>query len=128
MAQGIKVLIIEDDPEIRRYFDDIINALFHEKVDCTFATNIEEARELFEHLLGEGLNMIFVDACLNSNQPNSMPLISHFRLRYQGPIFAMSCNQHYIYPLLRAGCGDSCAKVELPRAIDKYLRCEAGLF
>ena len=122
MGKGINVLIIEDDSDIRKYFVSVVELLFGEKVQLTFATGLEEAFDVFNRINQKGLDLIFVDACLRSQRPNSMPLISHITQNYFGPIYAMSCNKHYVAPLLKAGCNATCTKRELPHKIEILLK------
>lgn len=122
MALEVKVLIIEDDSDTRNYFAEIIKLFFGKRVNCIFASSLIEAREAFEKHLSGGIDMIFIDACLQSTRPNSMPLVKHIISSYSGPLFAMSSSQHYISPLLKAGCNSYCLKNKLPECIDKYLR------
>jgi len=122
MAQEIKVFIIEDDIGTRNYFAEVIELFFGARVSCTFASGIEDAIATFERLLNNGIDIIFVDACLNSTRPNSMPLVRHIANFYQGPILAMSGNKNFIYPLLEAGCSHHCAKDKFFNVIDEFLR------
>ena len=124
MEQEITVLIIEDDPDIRRYFENTAEFLFSEKVCIAFATGLGDAQVLFEKLIEAGLDMIFIDACLGSRIPNSMPLIKFISTNFQGPIYAMSCNKTFIAPLLRAGCTDTCSKQKFYRPIEQLLLSE----
>lgn len=122
MGKVINVLIIEDDADIIKYFASVVEFLFGEQVQLTFATSLEEAYGVFDRLIRENLDLIFVDACLRSQRPNSMPLIKYIIRSFSGPIYAMSCNQHYVQPLLEAGCSATCTKRELPHKIEVLLK------
>lgn len=124
MEQGIKILIIEDDPDVIHYLECVAELLFGAKVILYFATKLDEGFNQFNDLSLERLDMVFIDACLESQKPDTIPLVKYIAKLFAGPIYAMSGNNHFNQKLILAGCNGVCSKRELPHRIEEFLQEE----
>jgi len=106
------VLIIEDDKVValtqRHCLED-------EGVEVLWANTIETARQILKERAKE-ISLIILDACLQSDKPNSMVLIPEARNNgFNGIIIASSGNDEYSQTLLRAGANYKSDKVDTPK-------------
>lgn len=96
-----KILLVEDDRQLSRSFVDLIKNSIN--LEVVPAYSLEEAKEKIENLIFE-ISIIILDACLDSYEPNSMPLITQAReAGFKGPIIACSSCDYYNDILLENG-------------------------
>jgi len=102
MPNGKLVLIIEDNERVSLAQKDYLESE-HPSIEIMVADNIDSAKECLK-IYGRGLSLIILDACLQSDKPNSMPLIAESRkYGFSGPIIASSESTDYVQILVKAG-------------------------
>ncbi len=97
-----KVLIVEDSHGYySRYRSDLEDLT--SEVQMLLAWKISQAWELFSQ--NSDLDVIIVDACMHSQEPDTMPLVKKIReAGYKGHIVANSNSSKNNKVLLEAGC------------------------
>jgi len=100
MANSQLVLIIEDSKTValtqKRCLED-------ERIEVLWAETIEKAKNILKERAKE-ISVIILDACLQSEKPNTMCLIPEARARgFRGSIITSSSNDDYSQTLMRAG-------------------------
>ena len=90
-------------------------------VEFLHTLSIETAEETFAQNKG-GIDDIVVIACMNSDKPNTMPLIRKFREASKVPIMGVSQFQQFRVQLKKAGCTHESTREELPKKLLEMLK------
>lgn len=100
MSEKPKILLVEDNETIGKAQKKSLEIAGGE---IFWAKNLQEARSFLKEKIGE-IQLIILDACLESDTPNSYVLISESRkMGFQGPIVASSSLKEYNNLLIQAG-------------------------
>ncbi|MFC1788274.1 hypothetical protein ACFLZY_03595 [Patescibacteria group bacterium] len=103
-----KVLIIEDDLYLQRFFASVLD----DSTTLLQATKLAQAERIFrDH---PDLTLVSTDACIEDDSIDVLPLVSTIRQTYQGLIIATSAQLYYRTQLLKSGCDFECEKEFLP--------------
>lgn len=83
------------------------------------ATTLEEAERLF----GENpdLDAILMDACLQSDEPNTIDLTRRIRQSFSGPMIACSGSPFFLEELMQAGCSHRSTKDDAAKLLLQLL-------
>jgi DNA-binding NtrC family response regulator len=101
-----KVLVVEDRDF---YYEDIIKGL-DGKVEVVWAQTLEEGEQCFREY---DFDLIIMDACLEEDWPDSMPLVKKILgSGYKRPIIAASSLAAYSRKLVEAGATHQAEKEE----------------
>ena len=93
-------LIVEDDKNWQGIYQ---RALEEKGIEFLQATTLTEGEELYSSN-SEKIQLIIMDGCLQSDYPNTMPLIKKIRETFKGPMIAGSGSDSYLKELVAAGC------------------------
>ena len=106
-----KVLIVEDSQ--------LMQHRWHRDLGGKFvligALSIEEAEEKF--IANPDIDAIVMDACVQGDSINTLPLVRKFRRTFAGPMIAISSSSEYRDMLVSAGCNYESSKDALPRRL-----------
>lgn len=98
---NLKILLIEDDKRLSTALSGLIKDKTGLDVICAYT--LKEAEEKIRTSINE-ISIIILDACLEVNFPNTIPLITLSKnLGFKGPIIACSSLDEYNEVLLRFG-------------------------
>lgn len=111
-----KILIIED------YSSQIViyKRQMKSDFDLLFATTHQEALKLFSE--NSDIELIVMDACLKGETPDTILLVTHFRMSFTKTIIATSSNIEYRQYLVNAGCDLECDKNDVAKVVRKILQ------
>ena len=107
-----RVLVVEDsDDDYRLISRRIVKRGLAQLIR---ARTLSEAIRFFSR--DPEVNLIVMDACVNSDQPNTMPLIKAFQtIGYAKPIIAASTSSLFRQQLVDAGATHQASKIDVPR-------------
>jgi len=94
-----KILVIDDDQATSKYFEGVTKG----KIKIISAYTISEGEKKFFEVINE-IDFVAVDACIESNHPDSMDLIKKIvNSGFDRPIIAISSDDSFNNILLSAG-------------------------
>lgn len=116
-----KILIVEDFDLIVRLWRRALSELKIDSVVIVTASSIDEARERFK--TNPDLDLIVMDAYIRGSfdRPNTLALVTEFRLSYSGPMLAQSSDEDHAKMLVDVGCNVACDKPQVPEKIIEIL-------
>ncbi len=111
-----KILIVED-LELQNF---IYREQMERYFELLFATTHQEALKLFSD--NSDIELIVMDAYLEGDTPDTIPLVTYFRKSFSKTIIATSSDIKYRKYLLSAGCDLECDKNEVAKVVRKILQ------
>ncbi|MFH1744637.1 MAG: response regulator [bacterium] len=113
-----KVLIVEDN---NLYFKAIKRLLEDRGIEVLRAATLEEGETLF-FTNSADIDLIMMDACINSNEPNSMSLVAKIlEAGFEKPILACSADDSHGQKLVKAGATHNPGKIDAAKMALKLL-------
>lgn len=111
-----KVLIVEDSEDEQRQYRHALDG----KVEIISAYSIKQAEELF--IANPDVSAVIMDACVDSDDIDTIPLVHKMRQTFAGPIVAGSSSYKYCQELIDAGCShNGINKISVPQVLLKAL-------
>jgi len=111
-----RILIIDDDRETQSLWKDMLTLMGLELVSVFTLTEAEQQLSRIQEF-----EVIAVDACMSGNTPDTVPLVTKLRERFNGIMIAISNLPDFQAALIRAGCNFGCAKFDLHEKLPECL-------
>lgn len=106
-----KVLIVEDG---KRHQQEYTKAL-KDKVELLQAFDLEDGERTFRE--NPDISLVVMDACIASDEPDSMMLLKKIRETFAGPIIAASADPNFRKFLVKEGCSHQAPKAQVPSLV-----------
>ncbi len=116
----LQILLFEDNDD----FSSALIGLFKDEADITLIYNLDNAHKYlnFDNLDINKFDLIIMDACLSSREPDTMPIIEKIIDKgYQGDIIAASNSEKYSKVLMKAGATIMATKTDLTKKIREFI-------
>lgn len=116
-----KILVVDDDRDFQEFFaEKLLRIVSAEKILILVAMNLQEARRLFAE--NPDIDLIIMDACMQSRWPNTERIIKEFRVTFTGPMVAGSSSKVFREQLMGWGCSHNVERIlYLPEKVIEIL-------
>jgi CheY-like chemotaxis protein len=121
------VLVIEDDVRIQKRIADTVNgSLERDDIEIVQTTSYHNALEALKS--HPSFDLVFLDGCLDGDQPDGLSLINDIRHKHPKPklLFAMSSADGMRKLMVERGCDRECKKNHVAGIIDITLVASAS--